>query len=432
MRHRSSSGLAISIASGLTENFLRQCADLGAGIMIGLYLRYINDNLHSVSSTTVGLIAVGFYVSSLVFSPVFGALSDSLGRKRFIVLGALIGAVVVQVYPLTFSLWMVFVLLVLEGMGNASETPAMLGFLSDSTQSAVALRGRVMALYEIVSIASTAVGYLIGGVLWDCLGLNGFRPLSLIYLVGVGIVLCGMKETRPAGERAGLSMAEYLQALKNPKMVQLLLTGLIVNSVLGIWFTQTAFQMSGESTSPGQLLRGGFSGVQIGLVLALFAVVFSLGAYFWGYLSAKVNRLAIMIVALCGMYVLLFALYLINHSGNGIETSPGFPLTLLIAILGIGVFAASGFTPVLLRYLADLSEEHLGLGGTIMGLYTVVVSLGRLGGGASGGVAADMLGVDGMILLSVVFLGLALAIMLLTKRLDATRHSSRIEEGARS
>ena len=58
-----------------------------------------------------------------------------------------------------------------------------------------------------------------------------------------------------------------------------------------------------------------------------------------------------------------------------------------------------------------------------MGLYTVTVSMGRLGGGALGGFAADILGVDGMILLSVILVSAAILIVLLTDKPSMTVQS---------
>jgi hypothetical protein len=307
---------AISIASGLVASFVRQCADFGAGVMLGLYLRFINDAVHPISGTAVGLVGVGFYVASLVLSPVLGRLSDSRGRKPFIILGALIGAAVVQLYPLTASLPLVFAALALEGMGNASEGPALLGFLSDSTRSEPALRGKVMALYQIVSTASMALGYLAGGILWEHLGLSGFRLLSLLYLVGAGITLWGLEEAQSSPERTTRSQTNYLHVVSDPTVARLFGIGLIFDSVLGIWFAQSAFQMSGESARADQLLMGVLSGSQVGVVFAVFALVFSAGTYLWGSVSARTNRTTIMGIALSGMYVVLLALYLINRPGG--------------------------------------------------------------------------------------------------------------------
>jgi predicted MFS family arabinose efflux permease len=58
--------------------------------------------------------------------------------------------------------------------------------------------------------------------------------------------------------------------------------------------------------------------------------------------------------------------------------------------------------------LADISETHPADRGAIMGLYSVFLGVGQIVGSVSSGTAADWLGIDGLLVASVVLLAVAL------------------------
>jgi predicted MFS family arabinose efflux permease len=58
--------------------------------------------------------------------------------------------------------------------------------------------------------------------------------------------------------------------------------------------------------------------------------------------------------------------------------------------------------------LADISERFPHDRGAIMGLYSVFLAIGQITGALIGGVAADARGIDGMLIATVVLLGVAL------------------------
>jgi MFS family permease len=77
-----------------------------------------------------------------------------------------------------------------------------------------------------------------------------------------------------------------------------------------------------------------------------------------------------------------------------------------------GLFVLAGATPAAVGLLADMSEGFPKDRGAIMGLYSVFLALGQIGGSLVGGVAAEWRGIDGLligtiILLLVAFLPLA-------------------------
>ncbi len=106
---------------------------------------------------------------------------------------------------------------------------------------------------------------------------------------------------------------------------------------------------------------------------------------------------------------------LVNHSA-------GLPLA--VAIVGIGaagfgLFVLAGATPAALGLLADISERFPSDRGAIMGLYSVFLAVGQIIGALIGGVAADLRGIDGMLLATA---GLLVVALLPLSRLRDQEH----------
>jgi predicted MFS family arabinose efflux permease len=80
------------------------------------------------------------------------------------------------------------------------------------------------------------------------------------------------------------------------------------------------------------------------------------------------------------------------------------PLALVAAA---GLFVLAGATPAALGMLADVSEQHPEDRGAIMGLYSVFLAIGQVVGSLFGGGAAELMGIDGLLLASAGLLLLA-------------------------
>jgi predicted MFS family arabinose efflux permease len=79
---------------------------------------------------------------------------------------------------------------------------------------------------------------------------------------------------------------------------------------------------------------------------------------------------------------------------------------LIVPVVG-GLFVLAGATPAALGLLADMSEPYPRDRGAIMGLYSVFLALGQITGSLVGGAAADLRGIDGLLLATLVMLAIA-------------------------
>ena len=111
-----------SIVACIAGTLVLRTAASSMAIMLGFYLSFINRNQYPVSATIVGLLAASFFLTELIGAPVFGSLSDTWGRKLFIILGPIFGAVAVQLNSMTTVLAIILVTRLLEGLSTASST----------------------------------------------------------------------------------------------------------------------------------------------------------------------------------------------------------------------------------------------------------------------------------------------------------------------
>ncbi|HKG21381.1 MAG TPA: MFS transporter, partial [Blastocatellia bacterium] len=123
------------------------------------------------------------------------------------------------------------------------------------------------------------------------------------------------------------------------------------------------------------------------------------GVLVWSFYLGRYRRTSVMLMATGGLFATMAIVYAFNHL-----ESPSNPLYYpLLAALLVSLFVLSGFTPAALTYLADVTESHTRSRGSIMGLYSVFLGVGQVVGTSAGGRFADWLGIDGLLLLSVIF-----------------------------
>jgi len=378
-----------------------------------------------VTAFEVGLLTAAFYVAELVLSPVFGMLSDRIGSRRVMQYGPMFGAVAVVMTALTTDLLLLGVTRWLEGAAAAASIPSILGFIAVATSHDEGLRGRVVARFEGATLAGLGLGLVAGGGLWALLDRNAFYLNAVLYGVSFLIYRYGVTDEGVAAAKAeevtteteelgaggvaalsrGFDLARYRGVLANPAVWLLAPTWIAVNAFIGAWTSQSIFQLVNEPR-PGfedQLLMGGFEPAQVSIGLAVALAVFFAGLFYWGNRFKRYRRTTIMGIGIAGGIVMVGAIYGLNHAALAIAIVQ-IPLALVAAA---GLFVLAGATPAALGMLADVSEQHPEDRGAIMGLYSVFLAIGQVVGSLFGGGAAELMGIDGLLLASAGLLLLA-------------------------
>jgi MFS family permease len=446
--------LRVVIASSLV---LRLAGALTASLL-GAHLRQTLN----AGADLIGILAALFYVTELSLSPVFGALSDLRGRRFILVLGPAMGVAILPIYPVSALLGtsllgiaiLVFARL-FEGVSTAAKVPSALGYLADATagdgQARAALRGRVMGYYEISFLVGFVGGYMLGGFLWNQVAHLGFFVIALVYLVATLMLYFFVPESLPEETRrhnleTKVSAADaahpvrallrsrlraYASLLREPALRSFVPAWLAINAVVGLMgnlvqplllkpklpIVDVGYGLFngvlslGDSITPAsvallqyanpvklfpeQMLDGKFDAPQAGLAFGGIGLVFMIGIFIWSLVYARVRKSNVMIVSIIGLAIVCVALFGINNSwaeGWGGAWA-------LLPVLVLGIFMVSGFTPVALAYLAEISSTRVEHRGAVMGLYSVFLGVGQLVGSGGGGVFVKSLdqGFNGLI-----------------------------------
>jgi MFS family permease len=391
--------------------------------------RILDQLLGLGSGQVVGPIAFGvvtalFYVSELVFSPIFGVLSDRIGHHRVMQFGPVFGLLAAVATWATTNLPIIGATRILEGSATASSVPSILGYIAAATADDEGLRGKAVARFEAATLAGLLSGFAVAGVLFPLIGPTAFLLNGALYVVSLAIYRFGVDEhldrlpqagdvaASPDASRGALE--HYWKILTGTHVWLLAPTWIAINAVLGLYTTQTIFQMVRERDPrfPGQLLMGGVEGFQISIGLAVGGALFFAGLVYWGNRFKSIRRTTIILYGLGGGALIAVGAVAVNHSAD----VPGIVRLVFAIPIVLGLFVLAGATPAAIGLLADVTEAYPEDRGAIMGLYSVFLGLGQITGSLIAGFAASAFGLDGVLIASVVLLGGAVVPLVALRR----------------
>jgi MFS family permease len=396
-------------------------------------------NVYPISYTLGGMIIGSFFVAELLGALVLGAWSDRFGRKWFIILGPIFGAVAVLITSVTTAVWLLVLTRLLEGLSTASNAPATLGYIAEATSDSPKLRTRIAGLFEIGTIGGIAIGFSLGGWLWHTFGTAArvagipftspaFAINALVYLGSLAVLWFGfqrIKEVRKASASPSISPGEtikrYWKILRSPRVAGFAPAWIAINAVLGIWINLSARILTDKSGYSHQILVGQFDSFTAGNVRALYAVFFILGILVWSVFFPTLKKTTTMLIGCAGLIVSCLLIFAINHQ-PALSAPWVLPLSILLVI---SIMVQSGFTPAALAHLADITETHDTDRGAIMGLYSVFLGLGQFLGASLGGLFVDWRGADGMALVTGL-LGFLAAWLVIRTRISDSAHIQKI------
>jgi MFS family permease len=363
----------------------------------------------AVSPLVIGVFGAVFFAAELLLSPAFGSLGDRVGYHRVMELGPLFGFVAVILTGLTTNTFLLGITRALEGASSAASIPSILGYIALATAGDVALRGKASARFEAATLAGLGAGMVVAGPLWTVVGPVAFFMNAVMYVGSWAIYRFGVRDARADhavhhGHRPG-SPRRYVAILRASHVWLLAPTWIAVNAAIGLWTGQSIFQLVREPPPEfaDQALMGGFSPIAISAGFVVAGVVFFAGLIWWGNRFKKFRRTTIIGLGVGGGAALAVAGLVVNHGAD----ASLIVLAAAVAVAAAGLFVLAGATPAALGLLADMSEAYPHDRGAIMGLYSVFLALGQIAGSLLGGVAADLRGIDGLFIATLILLAIA-------------------------
>jgi DHA1 family multidrug resistance protein-like MFS transporter len=345
----------------------------GVGIILPVVPSHV-EHLGLANASTarvalhVSLLAASYALMQLLFAPLWGRLSDSLGRRPLLAIGLIGFAAGQALCGLVTSLWAVYAVRLGTGLFSAAILPAAFAFVADTTSDEDRTRGmaQLSAAAGIGFVIGPAIGGLLGGIDVHAIGLP-VASFSLPFFAAAACALLALFTLRWLEEPVVPAMAERTAAggwLDLGRRIGLPLAVAMVGQV-AISLFETTFALHARTD-----LGMGLVGIgAVFMVCGLMMLVVQLGAVatlarWWGE-----ARLASAALALMGLSLALLAV--------ARSTASVFTLVALYAI-GMGLL-----TPAVSALVSRRGGTHAG---AALGLESGAKSLGQIAGPLLGGV----------------------------------------------
>ena len=225
---------------------------VGFGIIIPV-LPFLAEKVGG-SPTELGLLMAVYSLMQLFFAPMWGRISDRIGRKPVMVIGIAGLALSFFISAMADSLWVLFVARVIGGILSSANMPTAMAYVADITTPED--RGKGMGIIGAAIGLGFIFGPAIGGVFSKTSLTFPFYIAGVVSLITLVLVLVLLKESLPLEKRAQHSTRKesIWNAFKGPLKVMFILQWIITLSMAGLEATFAYF--AAEKADIGTLQLG--------------------------------------------------------------------------------------------------------------------------------------------------------------------------------
>jgi multidrug resistance protein len=367
---------------------------IGFGIVLPLLPFYAQH--FGANALLVGLLSTSFSLMQLLFAPVWGRLSDLVGRRPVILVGLFGSSISYLTFALAPSLTILFLSRILAGIAGANISTAQ-AYIADSTQPENRAKG--MGLIGAAYGLGFTVGPAIGGILSQYgYAIPGFFA-SALALANFGAAWWLLPESRNPSEvtrriERGLNWQRLRTGLQHPELGVFLI----------LFFIATFAFANLEATFALMTARKfGFDARANGYLFAYIGVLITVvQGGLTGRLAKRFGERRLISV---GLFCMIFGLGLLPYS-------LGLKSLLLVLVLLVG---GQGSTNPSISSLISQSASTEDQGG-ILGVAQSLASLARILGPIWGGFTFDALGFQYPYLTGSLFMAVAFSLSLLAAR----------------
>jgi DHA1 family multidrug resistance protein-like MFS transporter len=342
---------------------------LGFGLVMPIIPFYMEQL--GAGGTELGLLVASYAVMRLIFGPIWGSLSDRVGRKPILAVGVLGYGVTMVGFGLASQLWMMFAARILSGVLSSATSPTTMAYISDSTSEEE--RGGGMGILGAAGGLGTIFGPALGGLLAERSLSTPFFFAGGLSLLALILILLLLPESLDERQRARgrsdktiLDLRAWWGALFTPVGAMLIMafiaTGgmMIFYGILGLY----------------ALERFGYGTDQVGVIFTVLGFVTAIGQ--GALVGPLTRRLGDLNVIKAGFLLSAAGLFAVSLADS-----------YLLLLLTIGFFSLSN--AVLIPSITSLTSKRATLSqGVTMGLSNAFISLGRIFGPLWGGLVFDI------------------------------------------
>jgi MFS family permease len=341
------------------------------------------------SGTATGISLALYPLLEAFSAPTLGSYSDKTGRRRVFTAGLFSLAVLNFAMGFSRNYDVVSFIHALMGISAAAVTVSTLALITDYTRRSN--RGRWMGGFDMSNLTGYALGFLFGSFFTQHFTSN----LSVSFFIVSGLL-------------AATSLLSFLLVhdVKIERVGSIILNPLTgvdsgTLSLLPIWFSLTTV-IGVAFFLPKALSTNGVAQTTSGLLLFGVVLLLGLGSIAWGFVSDHIGRLKTLGVGMIGLVLFLLA-------AIDLVTSPSSLLNpSRLAVLAPLILMLSAVVPSLLAAVGDnaLVQRR----GSVMGLYSLLLSLGLATGNVIAGVAFDWLNLKGVLIVALAEVAINIAI----------------------
>lgn len=322
----------------------------------------------------VGIIAAISSFTGIAASIPAGILADRWGKKKMLIIGALVFATAPFLYLLITELWQLAIIRFYHGLATAIFVPVAMASIAGIFHGE---RGERLSWFSTATLIGRFMAPVAGGIIIGAMALSPAIGYKAVYLVsgaaGILVLLLALKMPDP--DNGAKNNQEWKETLRSFKTVisnkGILFTGAIEAAIL---FAYGTF----ETFLPLYSLKIGLSAYAIGIFLSAQVVTIAFTKPLMGRFSDKHGRRAqifagAIISAVCIGAFSFFTTFL--------------PLLLLSMLFGLSISVATSATSAL---VADLSKKETH--GKAMGALGSIKDIGHTTGPLISGFIAAYFG----------------------------------------
>lgn len=349
-------------------------AMLGIGIISPILPIYVET--FAASGLMIGIIMGAFSLSRGLLGPFVGRLSDRLGRRRFILAGLGIFAVVSLCYSLAGNVWQLIVVRILQGAASVMVTPIAQGYVGDMTP--IGKEGQMMNLFYASMFIGVGMGPLLGGVLTDLWSVHAaFAGMGILSLLSFLLVATSLPADHRQVEKQGAkqSSAAGIVPLRQIAKHDGVKAILAYVSTRGFW--RQGFNTFYPLFAVASL---GWSASEVGYIMSAYFIAGGLFQIPFGFLADRWPRHPqIILGSFAAPLMLLLIPFLRSFSGA------------MIVVFSIGMLSAFSRASIL-AIRTELGRTH-GMA-TLAGLHGSAFATGQMIGPVVSGAVVDAFGLS--------------------------------------
>ena len=353
---------------------------VGFGIIIPVLPFYAEEI--GANPTELGLLMAVYSLMQLIFAPMWGQVSDRIGRKPVMMIGIAGLAVSFFIQAISTELWMLFAARVLGGILSAANMPTAMAYVADITTEEN--RGKGMGIVGAATGLGFVFGPAIGGIFSKISLSTPFYLASGSSFITLMLVFILLKESKLKNSQSSKEKTSIWKAFNGAISVLFVVQLLISLSLSGLEATFAYFAAK----------KAGLDSIQLGYIFMIMG--FGSAMVQGGLVGKMTKKYGESSVILGGMIVSAvgFCLILLVHN----FTTAAIYLT--IFGLGNGVIRPS--------VSSLLTKTSTAGHGSSTGLLSSFDSLGRIIGPPLGGwlfsMAVGLPYISGAIITIVAFL----------------------------